>query len=101
MNLRVFQSLNVGLSVPYGRAVNPVTGTNWEGVGVEPDLKIPTERALLVARTEALKELIRKTKDESKKGKLVWLLDGLAAEMNPVAQSDSVARACAGTYGPR
>ncbi len=101
VNLCVFQSLNVGLSVPYGRAVNPVTGTNWEGVGVEPDLKIPTERALLVARTEALKELIRKTKDESKKGKLVWLLDGLAAEMNPVAQSDSVARACAGTYGPR
>ncbi|MGR6997653.1 hypothetical protein ACU686_05390 [Yinghuangia aomiensis] len=24
-------------TVPVGRAVNPVSGTNWEGTGVEPD----------------------------------------------------------------
>ena len=32
--------------VSNGRAVNPVTGTNWEGVGVEPDIAMPQEQAL-------------------------------------------------------
>jgi hypothetical protein len=25
--------------IPFGCAVNPITGTNWEGTGVAPDLK--------------------------------------------------------------
>jgi hypothetical protein len=25
------------IGVPFARAINPVTKTNWEGVGVEPD----------------------------------------------------------------
>lgn len=35
-----------GLRVPYMRAHNPITKTNWEGKGVEPDVKVPAERAL-------------------------------------------------------
>jgi hypothetical protein len=101
VNLRVFQSLNIGISVPFGRALNPITGTNWEGVGVKPDIEIPASRALLAARVEAVKELIRTAKDEAKKGRLVWLLDGLAVEMNTVALPDSTAKACIGSYGPR
>lgn len=27
--------------VPSGRAINPVTKTNWEGVGVQPDIALP------------------------------------------------------------
>jgi retinol-binding protein 3 len=101
VNERVFRSLNVALNVPYGRAVNPVSGTNWEGAGVEPDLKVPADRALLVARTEAVKALIGKTEDASKKGRLQWLLDGLAVEAAAVTVPDSVLASCAGTYGPR
>ncbi|MDX1531313.1 MAG: S41 family peptidase, partial [Rhodothermales bacterium] len=43
-----------GVFVPTGRAVNPVTGTNWEGVGVEPDVAVPAEEALDVALERAL-----------------------------------------------
>lgn len=32
--------------VPTGKAVNPVTGINWEGTGVEPEVKVPAEEAL-------------------------------------------------------
>ncbi len=32
--------------IPNGRAINPITGTNWEGSGVEPDLAVPAENAL-------------------------------------------------------
>ncbi|MFJ9692835.1 S41 family peptidase [Kitasatospora sp. NPDC101183] len=41
------------LSVPVGRAVNPVSGTNWEGTGVRPDVPCDAgsalDRALLLA----------------------------------------------------
>lgn len=39
------------MEVPFGRFVNPVTGTDWEGTGVEPDVKVPAAEAL----SEALK----------------------------------------------
>jgi hypothetical protein len=45
-----------GLFVPSGRAINPVTGTNWEGVGVEPDVAAPADAAL----DAALRELARR-----------------------------------------
>lgn len=35
--------------VPGGRARNPITGTNWEGVGVVPDVAVPAGNALKVA----------------------------------------------------
>jgi hypothetical protein len=35
--------------LPRGRSNNPVTGTNWEGVGVRPDIKTPAADALKVA----------------------------------------------------
>lgn len=35
--------------VPTGRAINPITKTNWEGVGVKPDVAVPAADALEVA----------------------------------------------------
>jgi hypothetical protein len=35
--------------VPGGRARNPITRTNWEGVGVIPDVDVPSANALKVA----------------------------------------------------
>ncbi len=32
--------------VPNGRAINPITKTNWEGTGVRPDLPVASDRAL-------------------------------------------------------
>lgn len=43
-----------GIFVPGGRAINPITKTNWEGVGVQPDVAVPGDQAL----TKAI-ELIR------------------------------------------
>jgi C-terminal processing protease CtpA/Prc len=34
------------VSISIGRTVNPVSGTNWEGVGVQPDVAVPAEQAL-------------------------------------------------------
>ena len=43
--------------IPTTRAVNPVSGTNWEGTGVVPDVSVPAESALdtaiMLARIKA------------------------------------------------
>jgi C-terminal processing protease CtpA/Prc len=36
----------VQIFIPTGRPVVQATGSNWEGVGVEPDLDVPSEKAL-------------------------------------------------------
>lgn len=40
---------NVLAMIPFGRAENPVTRTNWEGRGVQPDVVVPAGDALKVA----------------------------------------------------
>ncbi len=43
----VYEDLRI--SIPLGRAINPVTGTNWEGVGVKPDIEVSADKALEIA----------------------------------------------------
>lgn len=43
--------------IPRGRAVNPITGSNWEGTGVKPDIAVPADQALTTAHAAALARL--------------------------------------------
>jgi C-terminal processing protease CtpA/Prc len=49
-------SEHFGMFVPTGRAISPITKTNWEGTGVTPDISVPADQALHVARIMALKK---------------------------------------------
>jgi C-terminal processing protease CtpA/Prc len=42
------------IGVPFARAINPITNTNWEGTGVTPDVQVPAADAL-----EKAQELVR------------------------------------------
>jgi hypothetical protein len=42
-----------GFIVPYARSLNPITKTNWQGVGVTPDIKITADKALDKAKEVA------------------------------------------------
>lgn len=44
--------------MPTGQAINPITGKNWDGTGVLPDVKVPTEIALETAHVIALNQLL-------------------------------------------
>jgi hypothetical protein len=46
-----------GIWLPNGRAINPVTKTNWEGTGIEPHIKVPAGDALRAAHLDALKKV--------------------------------------------
>jgi C-terminal processing protease CtpA/Prc len=47
------------IGVPGGRPINPITKGDWEGKGVEPDVKAPAEQALDVARKLALEAIAK------------------------------------------
>ena len=44
-------------SIPISKAVNPITKTNWEGVGVQPDIAIDSETAFDLAYKMALETI--------------------------------------------
>lgn len=46
--------------VPSGRAINPISKTNWEGTGVKPDIEVAAEQSLRTAHLTALKKLLEK-----------------------------------------
>lgn len=48
---------NFSMFIPTGRAINPITNTNWEGVGVKPDVEVSANEALAVAQKLALEKL--------------------------------------------
>ncbi len=49
--------------IPTGRAINPITKTNWEGTGVKPDIEVKADDALHVAEKKALEKLAQSTSD--------------------------------------
>ena len=85
--------------VPFGRAVNPITGTNWEGTGVTPDIQVPADQALEAAHRDALKKLQDKAQDAERKQQLAWALQKVEALASPVALSAEVLKGFAGSYG--
>jgi hypothetical protein len=45
------------IGVPFAKSLDPVTKTNWEGTGVEPDVKVPAADALATAEKLALEKI--------------------------------------------
>jgi hypothetical protein len=68
-----------GLFVPTGRAISPITHGNWEGTGVEPDVKVDAASALAVAQGLALEKLLALEKDEGRRA----ILQGLVSKATP------------------
>ena len=50
--------------IPIGYSENPITKTNWESVGVKPDIEVDSKKALVIAQIKAIEEIIKKTGDE-------------------------------------
>lgn len=102
VRLKVFPSLKVSMTVPYGRAINPISGTNWEGTGVEPDIEVPRAQALDVAYLEALKKIRSRLEAEEEDTFAVeWAMTSIEASMKPYEPDAETLAGYAGDYGPR
>ncbi len=96
-----WRNLHVTMSIPFGKAINPITHTNWEGTGVAPDIAVPSAKALEVAQREALKKLRARATDESDRAMLDWSITGLDDKINPATVDVTALSGYAGTYGQR
>lgn len=68
--------------VPKGRSYNPATNTNWEGVGVAPDISVKAEDALKTAQIAVLRKLAAAEKNPG-------LLAGIGSRIAKVQAEDT------------
>ena len=51
------------ISVPYIQSIHPVTKTNWEGKGVQPNIKTNEKDAFVYAYVDAIKKTFKRNKN--------------------------------------
>ncbi len=64
--------------IPNGRSINPITKTNWEGVGVQPNIKTAADNALNIAQQQILKGLKAKETNLGRADRMQKRIDRLA-----------------------
>ncbi len=84
--------------IPTGRAINPITKTNWEGVGVIPHIEVTKEKALETAHLEALK-LLSKNSTGREKEYLDLLIENKTALAKNISLSTDDLNKYTGDYG--
>lgn len=90
------------LSCSYGRPVHPVSQSNWEAVGVAPDVAVDPQRALDVAEAMALETLSARTgADPADRADWAWARPAAEARLHPPVLPAARLRALAGQYGPQ
>jgi C-terminal processing protease CtpA/Prc len=84
--------------VPTGRAVNPITKTNWEGTGIPPDVAVESDKALEKARIIALEKMMKAAPDAEAKARLQWALNDVKAKADPAKVEEAVLKRYVGRY---
>jgi hypothetical protein len=73
--------------ISMGSPKNPITGRNWEGTGVLPDVSVPWDQALTRAHTLALETIVAA---DSRRRDAAWALEAMnatapAGDLSPYA----------------
>ncbi len=89
------------LRVPFARAINPYSKTNWEGTGVSPDIDVPAAEAFDRAYAMAVEKLAAKATDPARKAEYEWILAAERAKKVPRRLDEATLKSYAGVYGER
>jgi len=74
-------SSNFSIWISSGKAINPITGSNWEGTGITPDHLTSAENARIEAEKRLLELVIARTDDPQAKHDRQQALEALEAEL--------------------
>lgn len=86
------------LSLSVGRPVHPVSGGNWEGVGVTPDTQTSSALALDTAHAEALRALLSNAASDAVRADYAWALTAVEARLNPPVVAADRLQSAPGAY---
>jgi len=73
--------------VPSGRAINPISKTNWEGTGVTPDVEVPSDHALKVAQIAAMNKVLAKVTDAERQGAIKHAIESVQNELDEMKKN--------------
>lgn len=101
VNRHTVEGYPVIMSLPFGRAINPITNTNWEGTGVTPDVAVPAADALRAAHGHALGAIADKATDPEIQHGARFTRRIIEGRGKVLALSAAQLNAFVGNYGPR
>jgi len=84
--------------VPFARALNPVTRTNWEAVGVKPDLAVDPDNAIDAALLNFYDDRIAVLTDSVTKAPFAWDRAMLYGNLHPQIIDPSLLKSYIGTF---
>jgi C-terminal processing protease CtpA/Prc len=73
---------HLSIWIPGGRAINPITKTNWQDTGVKPDIEVAEDQALKTAYLQALQDIMNKTTDSQDLAALKKIIKDYNKELN-------------------
>jgi hypothetical protein len=93
--------LGVVFCIPHGTDIDPLTGTDWEGTGVEPDIPVAAGDALDMAHFKALEICLDKATGEKQRFDMEWVFRELAHKLDMVNLDEDALEEYVGVFGPR
>jgi len=85
-------------NIPFARPINPVTKTNWELVGVKPDITTSADSAIDAAMFDCYDHNINTSKDSAVVKSAKWLRFILSAKLHPAKMDTTALKTFCGNY---
>ena len=84
--------------IPHLRSLNPYTHTDWEGIGIIPDIALSADDAVIAAQRDYFTKQIASAKTDREKKQLQWALNSLLAKMDKQNIDSAQLSICTGTF---
>jgi retinol-binding protein 3 len=85
--------------IPFARSINPITKTDWEGIGVIPDIKATANETFIKAQELIFRNLLLKATDQKEKNKYLYYINSLLVNNSNKQLPSNKLLPFVGTYG--
>jgi retinol-binding protein 3 len=85
--------------IPFARSINSITKTDWEGIGVIPDVKTTADDAFVKAQEFIFRNLLLKATDQKEKNKYLYYINSLLVNDSNKQLPSNKLLPFVGTYG--